>query len=133
MLDIASAGAEFILGKMKQSMISMYLKAIFAMTASGIITFLFVCGSALVGDAPWPKAIGAGMLSSSLVIVGAFLATDLAKKVALILPKILVAQQKLQGLEEVKKEKKDEASTANPSSAAVPARPDPAAILSGRG
>lgn len=65
-----------------------WLKLIFSMGFSYAITFSFVCGTALVGGAGWPVAIGSGMISGAAMALVAFLRAkkELTQGVTLAVP-----------------------------------------------
>jgi len=138
MLDPFSAGVEFILGKMKQSMMMLYFKAIFAMCAVWVIAFSIAGGLVLKETQNWAVGIGSGMVVAGFSALGTFLATDLARKVKLVFPAAIAKAPELRGMEVVtqmkdKKEKgeKHEESNAVSTSTDAPTR-SPADIIAGR-
>ncbi len=58
--------ATFVLGKIKEGLYVQWLRFLFEMAFSMIVSFLFVCGTVLVTKAPRGIAIGSGMIMSAL-------------------------------------------------------------------
>jgi len=67
-----NAIAEFILGKIKEGIWAAWLKFLFDLIFSAIVSFLFVCGSALVSGARGSIAIGAGMIAAAVSLTVLF-------------------------------------------------------------
>ena len=78
--------AAFILGRLKQSAMVLYLKAIFSMLASSAISFLLVCGTSLVSTRQWTVSVGSGMIVAAVALTVAFKQSELAKKLAIVVP-----------------------------------------------
>lgn len=77
-MDPFGALATFILGKIKEGVWAEWLRLLFEMTVSALVSFLFVCGGMLgVGQGPG-ESIGTGMVMAALILV-AFLRRDANK------------------------------------------------------
>lgn len=81
-----SALAELALGWIKDKILVHWLNLIFELVWSGILTFLFVCGSALAAKVLTGVAIGAGMVSSAVTMTIVFRRSPLTKGLLLVLP-----------------------------------------------
>jgi hypothetical protein len=95
--------ASFVLGRLKQSAMALYLKAIFTMIASGVLSFLFTCGTSLVSTRVWSISVGTGMIVASIVMVVAFKQSDLAKKLSIVIPQLEAEQLKVEGTTTIQK------------------------------
>jgi hypothetical protein len=85
-LNPFTALADFVLGKMRQSMLALWLKLIFTMVFSATVTFLFICGGTLVATHSWTIAIGSGMVMAALVLTVCFRRSPLTKGMMIVLP-----------------------------------------------
>lgn len=94
--------ATFILGRLKESAMALYLKAIFSMIASGVISFLIICGTTLVTTRLWSVSVGTGMLVAGIAMTIAFKQSELAKKVSIVVPELEQHQEQVQGMTTVK-------------------------------
>lgn len=64
--------AIFVLGKIKEGLYAAWLKFLFEMLFSAVVSFLFACGSMLLGKAPAGVAIGFGMLWAAMAMTYLF-------------------------------------------------------------
>jgi hypothetical protein len=71
-MDPFAGLADFVLGKLKQSAIALWLRFLFEILFSAIVTFLFVWGSVLVSAKSWTLATGTGAITASVVMVVVF-------------------------------------------------------------
>jgi len=78
--------ADFVLGKLKQSAIALWLKLLFTMAFSAVVSFLFVCGSMLALGQPAGFAIGSGMVMSAMAMAVLFRRSPLTKGLMVVLP-----------------------------------------------
>ena len=90
--------AIFVLGKIKEGLYARWLKFLFELVFSGVVTFLFVCGGVLAGGAVvdsdiglavWvAEAIGSGMVMSAIVMTALFRreSNGLTKNMIVVLP-----------------------------------------------
>ena len=95
--------ADFILGKLKQSAMALYLKAVFSMMVSGAISFLLVCGTSLVSTRLWSVSIGGGMIVAAVAVTVAFKQSDLAKKVSIVVPSLEKQTEAVDGMTTIQK------------------------------
>lgn len=78
--------AEFVLGKMKQSAMALWLKLLFTMAFSAAVSFLFVCGTMLALGGPSAFAIGSGMVMAAMAMTVLFRRSALTKGLMVVLP-----------------------------------------------
>ena len=64
--------ATFVLGWMKQTAIAAWLRFLFEIIFSAIVSFLLLCGITLVSSKSWPLAIGTGMITAAVVMTVVF-------------------------------------------------------------
>jgi hypothetical protein len=60
--------ATFVLGRIKQGLYAQWLKFLFELGFSAVVSFLFCCGSLLFADAPAGIAIGFGMIWAAMAM-----------------------------------------------------------------
>lgn len=85
-MDPLGALAEFVLGKMKQSAMALWLKLLFTMVFSAGVSFLFVCGTMLALGQPAGFAIGSGMVTAAMAMTVLFRRSGLTKGLMVVLP-----------------------------------------------
>lgn len=71
-MDPIAGLADFILGRLKQSATALWFKFLFELVFSAVVSFLIVCGGALVSADRWQFAIGAGMITAAVVMTVVF-------------------------------------------------------------
>lgn len=81
-----NAIAELALGWIKDKILQRWLNLLFELIWSGILSFLFVCGSALAGKTLTGIAIGSGMIASAICMTIVFRRSPLTKGLLLVLP-----------------------------------------------
>lgn len=64
--------ADFVLGKLKQSAIALWLRFLFEIVFSGGVSFLLVFGSVLVSSRNWALAAGSGAITAAVVMTAVF-------------------------------------------------------------
>jgi hypothetical protein len=64
--------ATFALGKIKEGLWAQWLKFLFEILFSAVVSFLFSCGTLLFGKAPAGVAIGFGMIWAAMAMVYLF-------------------------------------------------------------
>lgn len=64
--------ATFVLGKIKEGLYAQWLKFLFEILFSAVVSFLFSCGSLLCAKAPAGVAIGFGMIWAAMAMVYLF-------------------------------------------------------------
>lgn len=72
MPDAFNALAEFALGKIKEGLWAQWLKFLFELAFSAVVSFLFSCGTLLFAKAPAGIAIGFGMIWAGMALVYLF-------------------------------------------------------------
>jgi ABC-type multidrug transport system permease subunit len=87
--------ATLILGKIKEGIWAEWLKFLFELGFSALVSFLFVTGTALVADAESLVAIGAGMIASALSLTVLFRRENsrLTKGMLVVLPSAEAAKE----------------------------------------
>lgn len=85
-MDPLGALADFVLGKLKQSAMALWLKLLFTMAFSAAVSFLFVCGTALALAQPWAFAVGSGMVMAAMAMTVLFRRSALTKGLMVVLP-----------------------------------------------
>jgi hypothetical protein len=71
-MDPFQAGVEFLLGRLKQTAYAAWLKFLFELAFSAVVSFLFSCGGMLFAGKPAGIAIGFGMIWAALALVYLF-------------------------------------------------------------
>ena len=94
-MDPFGALAEFVLGKLKQSAMSLWLKLLFTMGLSFTVTLCFFSGTVALRTGSLTTGFATGLVASSLVLVGLFRMSPLCKKLLIAVPaEILQAEEK---------------------------------------
>jgi hypothetical protein len=79
--------AKFFLGMLEQKTIQNWARLIFELLCSGILSFLFVCGSILAAPPhSWAIASGTGMVVAAVCMTVVFRRSPLTKGLLLVLP-----------------------------------------------
>lgn len=78
--------AGFVLGRLKQSMLSQWLKLLFGMTFSATVSFLFVCGTVILATNSVVSGVASGMVMSALCMTVLFRRSPLTKGIMVVLP-----------------------------------------------
>ena len=76
----------FILGRMKASALAVWLKLIFEMVFSAVVSFLFVAGSMMVSGQTVSASIGSGMVIAAICTTVLFRGSPLTKGMRIVLP-----------------------------------------------
>jgi len=71
-MDPFAGLADFILGRLKESLLGQWFKFLFEMAFSGLASFLFVCGCVLVTTKSWAGGAGGGMIAASVSMISLF-------------------------------------------------------------
>ena len=89
--------ADFVLGKLKQSAIALWLRFLFEIVFSATVSFLLTSGSVLVASRSWPLAVGSGAITAAVVMTVVFRkeTSRLTRGMFVVLP-ALEANQELQ-------------------------------------
>ena len=78
--------AEFVLGRMKQSAMALWLKLIFELVFSAIVAFLFVAGTVALSTRSWLVGLATGMVMAAICMVAVFRRSPLTKGLTVVLP-----------------------------------------------
>jgi len=85
--------AEFVLGRLKQSMLSQWLKLLFELTFSATVSFLFACGTVILASNSVIAGVGSGMVMSALCMTVLFRRSPLTKGMMVVLPAAEAAKE----------------------------------------
>ena len=87
--------ATFVLGKIKEGVWAEWLRFLFELLFSAIVSFLFTCGSVLVTTRSVAIAIGSGMVVASLALTVLFRreSSKLTKGMLVVLPSAEAAKE----------------------------------------
>jgi hypothetical protein len=88
MLDPFNALATFVLGEIKEGIWAQWLKFLFELGFSAVLSFLFVTGSLLAATTPASIAIGLGMVAAAIAMTTLFRRekSKLTKGMMIVLP-----------------------------------------------
>jgi len=64
--------ASFVLGKIKEGLYAQWLKFLFEIVFSAVVSFLFMCGTMLFARQPAGMSIGFGMIWAAMAMVYLF-------------------------------------------------------------
>ena len=87
--------ATFVLGRIKEGVWAQWLKFLFELAFSAVVSFLFICGSVLCAAHNELEAIGAGMIAAALSLTVLFRreSSKLTKGMLVILPSAEAAKE----------------------------------------
>ena len=71
-IDPFAGLATFILGRLKESLIGAWMRFLFEMAFSGVVSFLLVWGSVLVSTRNWALAAGSGGITAAVCMTALF-------------------------------------------------------------
>jgi len=92
-MDPLGALADFVLGRLKQTAMALWMKLLFTMAFSAAVSFLFVCGTMLALGQPVAFAIGSGMVMAAMAMVVLFRRSPLNKGLMVVLPESEAAKE----------------------------------------
>jgi hypothetical protein len=92
-MDPLGALADFVLGKMKQSAMALWLKLLFTMAFGAAVSFLFITGTVLALGQPAAFAIGSGMVMAAMAMAVLFRRSALTKDSMVVLPAAEAAKE----------------------------------------
>lgn len=121
--------AKLILGLIEKKILQNWIRLLFSMLGSGILTFMLICGGSLIGvktlvllfgpgvqnalpaslpSGDWGFSIGLGLLFSAVMMIAVFRRDPLSKGIMLVLPSWEAAAELVTNIEviEPKQEKK---------------------------
>jgi hypothetical protein len=87
--------ADFVLGVLKQGLYAQWLRFLFEVTCSAVVSFLGTCGGILAGGGRPSIAIGCGMLAAAGAILFLFQreSSKLTKGMMLALPSSVLSKE----------------------------------------
>jgi hypothetical protein len=114
--------AKFALGLIEQKTLQNWLKLLFEMIASGILTFMLTCGVFLIGsklwaiyfpdfntgiavvpEGDWALSIGLGLVTSAMMVIAVFRRSPLSKGLMLVLPSWEAAAEIAANIQEIER------------------------------
>lgn len=97
--------ASFVLGKIKEGLYAQWLKFLFEMGFSAIVSFLFICGGLMAAKTPASIAIGTGMVMAAIALTTLFRRekNKLTKGMLVVLPSAEAAQELDTNLQTIQK------------------------------
>jgi hypothetical protein len=100
--------ATFVLGRIKEGIWSSWLKFLFEMSFSAIVSFLFTCGTVLVSTRSTSVSIGSGMIMAAIAMVTLFRRerSKLTKGMLVVIPSAEAAQEIATDLQTIQKAEK---------------------------
>lgn len=106
--DPFGALAKFVLGRIEQGVWAQWLKFLFELSFSAVVSFLFVCGTVLASTRSPAVAIGSGMVMSAIAMVTLFRREQnkLTKGMLVVLPSAEATQEIATDLQTIQKAEK---------------------------
>ena len=99
--------AEFFLGVLKQKTLQNWLRLLFELFLSGLLTFMLIAGSTLlVPPHSWAIATGSGLVLAAVVMTVVFRRSPLTKGMMLVLPSWEAAKEIETNLQVIQKGEK---------------------------
>jgi ABC-type multidrug transport system permease subunit len=100
--------ADFVLGKLKQSAIALWLKFLFEILFSASVSFLLIFGSALVTSRNWALAVGSGAITAAVVMTVVFRkeTSRLTRGMLVVLPALEAEKELATDLQTIQKPEK---------------------------
>lgn len=97
--------ASFVLGKIKEGIWAAWLRFLFEMGFSAVVSFLFICGSVLATTKSPSIAIGSGMVMAAIAMTTLFRRekSKLTKGMLVVLPSAEAAQEIATDLQTIQK------------------------------
>lgn len=97
--------ASFVLGKIKEGLYAQWLKFLFEMGFSAIVSFLFTCGGLMAAKTPASIAIGTGMVMAAIALTTLFRRekNKLTKGMLVVLPSAEATQELDTNLQTIQK------------------------------
>lgn len=107
-MDPLNALATFVLGRIEQGVWAQWLKFLFELLFSAIVSFLFICGSVLAATRSPSVAIGSGMVMAAIAMTTLFRRekSKLTKGMLVVLPSAEATQEIATDLQSIQKSDK---------------------------
>jgi len=101
--------AAFVLGRIEQGVWAQWLKFLFELAFSAVVSFLFICGSVLAATRSPSVAIGSGMVMAAIAMTTLFRRekNKLTKGMLVVLPSAEAAQEIATDLQAIQKPDKE--------------------------
>jgi ABC-type multidrug transport system permease subunit len=101
--------ATFILGRIKEGLYAQWLKFLFELGFSAVVSFLFICGGTLAATHEASAAIGSGMVMAGISMTVLFRRerSRLTKGMLVVLPSAEAAQELATDLQTIEKPDKE--------------------------
>lgn len=102
--------ATFVLGKIKEGIWAQWLKFLFELTFSAVVSFLFTCGTVLVATDSVTIAIGSGMIVAALALTVLFRreSSKLTRGMLVVLPSAEAAKELATDFQTIQKTNEDQ-------------------------
>lgn len=78
--------ARYLLGRLEQKVFQSWMKLLFQMGFSGIVSFLFVCGTVMVSTRSAVLGIGSGMVVGAMAMMVLFRRSPQTANMTVVLP-----------------------------------------------
>lgn len=100
--------ASFVLGRLKASAIALWLRFLFEILFSAIVSFLIIFGSVLVSSRSWTLAVGSAAITASVVMTVVFRkeSSRLTRGMFVVLPSLETNQEINTNLQTIQKPEK---------------------------
>lgn len=79
--------ADFVLGRLKQSAVALWLKLLFSLSFSATVAFLFVAGTVMLKTGSALIGVATGMISAAICMLGVFQSSKLTRGLLVVVPK----------------------------------------------
>jgi hypothetical protein len=104
-MDPFGALAQFVLGKLQQNAVSVWLKLLFTMGLSFTVTLCFFSGTVGLRTGSLTTGFATGLVAASLVLLGLFKMSPLCKKLLIAVPAEILQAEEKQELKQVEGDK----------------------------
>lgn len=104
-MNALNALAYFVLGKIKEGLYAQWLKFLFEMAFSGVVSLLFTTGGLMAAKVPPSIAIGTGMVMAAIALTTLFRRekNKLTKGMLVVLPSAEATQEITTDLQTIQK------------------------------
>jgi hypothetical protein len=95
--------ASFVLGQLKQSAVSLWLKLLFTMFFSSSVTLAFFTGTVAFKTGSLATGFASGLIAAALVLVALFKLSPLTKGLTIALPTQILEEEAKQNIQTVER------------------------------
>ena len=95
--------AHYLLGRLEQKIIQAWTRFLFQMAFSAVVSFLFTCGSVMVGTKSVIIGVGSGMVTSAVVLTVFFRTSKLTAGMQAVLPEAEAVAEMATGIQTITK------------------------------